>query len=68
MDLWRGQDTAAQLQVLLVDVPSNNWNLVAKTLFGFNNPGSAEAVLPCMVPKSFYAGKIEICMMPAYNP
>jgi hypothetical protein len=55
-DLWREQDTAAQLQVLLVDVPSNNWNLVAETLFSSNSPGNAEAILPSMVPKSFYAG------------
>ena len=51
------QDTATQLQVNLVDVPTNNWTLVANELFGNNAPGNEDAILPSLVPKSFYAGE-----------
>ena len=42
----------------LVDLPSNDWNQVAAAFFGPGAIGCAEAVLPCMVPKSFYAGEV----------
>ena len=43
-----------------MDLPSNDWNLVAKAFFSAHAPGALESVLPCLVPKSFYAGAITV--------
>lgn len=52
------QDTSSQLQVTLVDVPSNDWNKVADTFFKPGAVGCAGNILPSLVPKSFYAGEV----------
>jgi hypothetical protein len=53
-----GQDGSSFLQVTLVDVPSNDWNKVVETFFKPGAVGCAEAILPSLVPKSFYAGEV----------
>ena len=44
------------LQVILMDLPSNDWNQVASIFFKPGAVAAGEAVLPVMVPRSFYAG------------
>ena len=56
--LSHSQDASSHLQVTLVDVPSNDWNKVADTFFRPGAVGCAENILPCLVPKSFYAGEV----------
>ncbi len=56
--LLHSQDGSSQLQVTLIDVPSNDWNQVAAAFFRPGAVGCAEAILPTMVPKSFYAGEV----------
>ncbi|CAL8468767.1 g8308 [Coccomyxa elongata] len=53
-----GGDASSQLQVTLVDVPSNDWNKVADTFFKPGAVGCAGNILPSLVPKSFYAGEV----------
>jgi hypothetical protein len=48
---------AEHLQVMLVDLPSNDWNQVAKTVFKAGDIADGELILPVMVPRSFYAGE-----------
>ena len=48
---------AEHLQVLLVDLPSNNWNQVASIFFKPGAVADSEIILPVMVPRSFYAGE-----------
>lgn len=48
---------AEHLQVLLVDLPSNDWNQVASTFFKHGAVGDADIIFPVMVPRSFYAGE-----------
>lgn len=52
------QDGSSHLQVTLVDVPSNDWNKVVEVFFKPGAVGCAEAILPSLVPKSFYAGEV----------
>ena len=48
---------AEHLQVLLVDLPSNNWNQVASIFFKPGAVADSDLILPVMVPRSFYAGE-----------
>lgn len=48
---------AEHLQVLLVDLPSNNWNQVASVFFKPGAVADSDLILPVMVPRSFYAGE-----------
>lgn len=52
------QDGSSQLQVILNDLPTNDWNQVAEVFFKPGAVGCAEAILPSLVPKSFYAGEV----------
>ena len=38
-------------------MPTNDWTLVAKELFGNHAPGHKNSIIPSLVPRSFYAGE-----------